>query len=57
MKAQFARADKLGARFALALGDDELASGTATLKEMATRAEAAVSLDDVAGIAARVQSS
>jgi len=54
MKAQFARADKLGARFALGLGDEELASGKATLKEMATRAETPVDLADVAGIAAAV---
>ncbi|HUY83909.1 MAG TPA: histidine--tRNA ligase [Steroidobacteraceae bacterium] len=33
-KAQFKRADKSGARFALVLGDDELARGAAALKDL-----------------------
>jgi len=36
LKAQMRTANKLGARFVTVLGDDELASGTLTLKEMAT---------------------
>jgi histidyl-tRNA synthetase len=52
MKAQFRRAEKLGARFALALGEAELTSGRARLKEMAARHEREVELADVAGLAA-----
>lgn len=52
MKNQFRRADALRARHALALGEAELASGGAKLKDMATRQEVEVRLDDVAGIAA-----
>jgi histidyl-tRNA synthetase len=54
MKAQFKRADKSGARFTLALGDAELATGRGKLKEMATRQETEIALDDLAAaIAAR----
>jgi histidyl-tRNA synthetase len=55
LKAQFRRAEKLGARFALALGDAELASGRARLKQMATRAEQELALDDLDGLAAAVR--
>ncbi len=51
LKNQFRRADALRARFALALGDAELASGEGKLKDMATRAETAAALDDVAALA------
>jgi histidyl-tRNA synthetase len=51
MKGQFKRADKLAARFVLALGDDELARGRGALRDMATRAEVEVDLADVASIA------
>jgi histidyl-tRNA synthetase len=34
LKAQFTRADKSGARFALILGDEELATGRFSLKDM-----------------------
>jgi histidyl-tRNA synthetase len=57
MKAQFKRAEKLGSRWALAIGDDELASGKATMRQMATREEVAVDLTDVAAIVARLASS
>jgi histidyl-tRNA synthetase len=50
MKAQFKRAEKLGARWALALGDEELRSGTAKVRDMATREEREVSLADPAAI-------
>jgi histidyl-tRNA synthetase len=43
-KAQLRRADKLNARFVLVLGDSELASGRAVLKDMRARAEIEVSL-------------
>ena len=55
MKAQFRRADKLGARLSLALGDTELASGEAKLKDMAARAETPVALADLtAAVLARL---
>jgi histidyl-tRNA synthetase len=47
MKAQFKRADKIGARAVLTLGDAELAAGTANLRNMKTREERAVRFDDV----------
>jgi histidyl-tRNA synthetase len=47
MKGQFKRADKTGARFVLALGDDELAKGQGAVREMATRTETAVDLADI----------
>ncbi len=55
MKGQFKRADKLGARYAIALGDDELASGRAQLKHMAARTEEQVDLGEVAALAARLR--
>lgn len=45
MKAQFRRADKLGARLTLAIGDAELTSGQGKLKDMAARTETPVALD------------
>ena len=45
MKAQFRRADKLGAKLTLAIGNDELASGHGKLKHMAARTETPVALD------------
>ena len=44
-KAQFRRADKLGARLSLALGESELATGAAKLKSMAERTETPIELD------------
>ena len=44
-KAQFRRADKLGARLSLALGESELATGAAKLKDMAARTETELQLD------------
>jgi histidyl-tRNA synthetase len=46
---QMKRADALGARFALVLGDAELKSGRAKLKEMKTGAEHEVALADLPG--------
>jgi histidyl-tRNA synthetase len=48
MKAQFKRADRAGARYSLALGDDEIASGRGKLKDMAARSEREVALADLA---------
>jgi len=57
MKAQFRRADKLGARLTLALGEAELASNQAKLKHMAARTETPVALDDLlAAVTAGLQS-
>ena len=47
MKAQFRRAEKAAARFAIALGDNELATGQAKLKDMAARAETPIDLSDI----------
>jgi histidyl-tRNA synthetase len=44
---QMKRADALGARFALVLGDAELKSGRAKLKEMKSGAEHEVDLTDL----------
>jgi histidyl-tRNA synthetase len=46
---QLKRADALGARFALVLGDQELTTGRARLKELKTGAQHEVSLDGLAG--------
>jgi histidyl-tRNA synthetase len=48
MKAQLKRADKLGARFVLVIGDSELESGRGRLKDMDARTEREVSLDELA---------
>jgi histidyl-tRNA synthetase len=42
------RADKVNARWAVLLGDDELARGAATLRDMDSGAQSEVSLDQVA---------
>ena len=47
MKAQFKRADKLGAARVIAIGESELADGTVTLREMAARTERKLPLADV----------
>jgi histidyl-tRNA synthetase len=49
LKAQMRRADKTGARYALVLGDSELASGRARLKRMDTGEEREVALDSLYG--------
>ncbi len=45
LKPQMRYADKIGARFVCVLGDDELSSGSANLKNMRTGEQTAVSLD------------
>ncbi len=47
MKAQFKRADKLGARFVIALGDDELSSGQIKIRDMSQGSETEIALDAV----------
>ena len=48
LKGQFRQAERAGARFALVLGGDEVASGRARLKDMETREESPVALDELA---------
>lgn len=47
------RADRLGARLALSLGEDELARGVVRLRELDTGAEREVARADLAGLLAR----
>ena len=49
VKAQMKYADKSGARFVVVIGDNELESGAAVLKNMDTGEERSVALDDIAG--------
>jgi histidyl-tRNA synthetase len=46
LKAQFKYADKLGAAYVTVLGEDEIAKGTITLRNMATREETQVPITD-----------
>ena len=48
IKAQMREADKLGAKFVLIIGDDEISKGGAVLRNMATKEQSAVKFDDVA---------
>lgn len=47
VKAQFKYADKLGAKYVLALGENEMQSGEAELKEMATGEKTTVKLTEI----------
>jgi histidyl-tRNA synthetase len=47
LKSQMRKADKLGARFTVILGDDELATHTAVVRDMATKAQHDVALDQL----------
>ena len=47
MKAQFKYADKLGAKYTLSIGDNELETGKANLKNMEDGCQVEVSLDEV----------
>jgi histidyl-tRNA synthetase len=47
VKAQMRRAEKLGAKFAIVLGDNELNTGRGKLKEMAARTETEVDLAEI----------
>ncbi len=55
VKAQMKYANKLGARFTMIIGDNELAARTANLKNMTTGETAAVGLDDIEGLLARIR--
>jgi histidyl-tRNA synthetase len=46
LRAQFKQADRLGASFAVILGEDELAQGVATLRDMASGEEQTVPVGD-----------
>ena len=48
MKAQFKQAERVGARYAVVLGGNEVQTGHAKLKDMATREETPVALDELA---------
>ena len=48
IKAQFKYADKIGAKYVLTLGDDEVASGNAKIKNMADGAESDIEVDEAA---------
>jgi histidyl-tRNA synthetase len=48
LKSQFRQADKSGAAFAVVIGDDELAAGSAQLKSLASGAQATVPIREVA---------
>jgi histidyl-tRNA synthetase len=48
LKAQLRRADHIGARFALILGEDELSRGVATLRDMTAGTQRDVSLEQAA---------
>lgn len=48
MKAQFRQAERVGARFALVLGGNEVRTGEAKLKDLRTREETPVLLGELA---------
>lgn len=50
LKSQMKLADKLGAEYVVILGDDEIASGKATLREMATSEQRTVPLAELAQV-------
>jgi len=47
LKAQMREADKLGAKFVIIIGDDEISKGEIVLRDMATKEQAAVKFSDV----------
>jgi histidyl-tRNA synthetase len=47
LKAQMRRADKLGAAHVLIVGDDELEKKAAVLRDMKTKSQAPVPMDDL----------
>jgi len=49
MKKRMARADAAGARFAVIIGDDELARGAAAVKDLRSGEQVDVALDQIAG--------
>lgn len=55
MRSQFRRADKSGATVAVVLGEDEVAKGTAQVKELASGEQREVARDEVAGEVKRLR--
>jgi histidyl-tRNA synthetase len=47
LKAQMKKADRLGAKRTLIVGDDELASGKGILRDMATKTQQEIGLDNL----------
>ena len=47
IKGQFKYADRLGAKYTVVIGDNELAEGAVSIKEMATSQQRQVMLDDL----------
>lgn len=54
LKSQFKQADRLGAALVLVVGPDELEAGEVTVRDMRTREEVRVALDEVPAHAARM---
>jgi len=50
LKSQFKQADRLGARFVVVVGPDELADGQVTLRDMGTKKEMRVDVGEVADV-------
>ncbi|MCL2599549.1 MAG: His/Gly/Thr/Pro-type tRNA ligase C-terminal domain-containing protein, partial [Firmicutes bacterium] len=50
LKAQFKHADRLGAKFVITLGDTEAKSGVVTLRNMETKKEQVVKMDQLASL-------
>ena len=50
LKSQMRRADKLGARAVLIIGEDELARGAAALRDMASKQQKEISLDQLEAV-------
>jgi histidyl-tRNA synthetase len=48
LRAQMKSADRLGARFTLIVGDDELTAGRAAVRDMRSGEQIAIGLDDAA---------
>ena len=49
VKGQFKYANRLGARYTVVIGDDEIKAGVVSLKEMATSEQREVKMEDLAG--------
>jgi histidyl-tRNA synthetase len=50
LKAQMRAADRLGAKFVMIIGDDEVTKGEAALRDMATKEQVNIKFDDVVNI-------
>ena len=47
IKGQFKYADRLGARYTLVIGEDELAKGVVSLKDMAKSEQREIKIEDI----------